>query len=476
MLNAAIRQSEGGLDAERDAVLTKDDAKERFSVFEEYMLADDTPQYPMDPIFTLRFKGIIDANAARQALDRVIVRHPILRFRATRRFGRSYWTTASRRPEIVSVDYDQHPEIMNAGGFPGVRRLNLFEEPGFRVCHISSQRENWSLLVLQFHHSVADGLGIMRVIGEWMILYSSSVGAPIPDFVLPEIQLEAFRDRRKVGWGVVAYLRNFFHTWRSIGQLALTIPKPLVPACSFRDVKLEADRPKVLDLTLTTAETSEYILRAKKQGVTVNDSLLADFFLALDRWMTEIRRDDKGGRLRVMVPVSMRAGSNERAPLSNLVSTVFIDRSRRRIRNGKESLLKSVAAEMQWVKEREQHIPFLLVLRTLQRIPGVMKLILKTPVSRSTAVLSNLGRILEKTPLKRDERGRIMLGDACLTQVEGESPIRHKTSLSVVVFTYAGELNLCAHYDSRLISESEMAAFLQILRSYLFPQTSNSTT
>ena len=61
----------------------------------------------------------------------------------------------------------------------------------------------------------------------------------------------------------------------------------------------------------------------------------------------------------------------------------------------------------------------------------------------------------------------MVLGDATLERVEAEAPIRYKTALSVVGLTYAGELNLCVHYDSRLITNDQAREFARIYRELL---------
>ena len=73
----------------RDAVLRKAAArKQRMSdfpsplplaAFEEYMLWDDRPQYPMSIIARLRFAGHLQRRATAEALETVVARHPLLR-------------------------------------------------------------------------------------------------------------------------------------------------------------------------------------------------------------------------------------------------------------------------------------------------------------------------------------------------------------------------------------------------------------
>ncbi|MGI6400717.1 MAG: condensation domain-containing protein [Thermoguttaceae bacterium] len=468
MENMAVERKDETPSEGTETSLANAVSKEPFSLFEEYMIMDDTPQYPMNPILQLRLKGVIDRAAARSALNDVIERQPLLKCCVEKRGFRYYWVPTHKRPAVTYVDFDADPSILNESGFPRLSPIDLFSEPGCRIFHIVSRREDWTLLVVQVHHATADGVGVAQILNEWSIRYSLAVGAAPPGLEVPHVDEESFQERRKIGWTVRAYFKNFFHTMRSTSQLAFGRPRPLIPVGPFKDVKPAVDYPHMRTLKLTRSETDQCIRRAKELGVTVNDSLLATFFLTLDKWLTDVRRDNKSGSLRVMAPINMRTDRHRFAPLSNVVSTVFLDRSRRFLAKGAEKTLESVVSEMRWIKKNEQRYDFLLVLRTLHRIPGSLPFFLHLPTCRATGVFSNLGRYLDKSPLKRDEEGRIMLGDARIDRIESVPPIRYKTNLAIAALTYAGELDLGVSYDPRLMTGDEAQEFLKIFRSLIF--------
>ncbi|MBR0224455.1 MAG: hypothetical protein IJL92_00210 [Thermoguttaceae bacterium] len=469
MSNAAINDHDDKVAVlSSKAVSQEKDSCEPFALFEEYMFRDSIPEYPMDLVFQLRFNGLLDWTKVLQTLSTLFSRHVLLQRRAVSRFGRLFWAPVDQLPEVKRVDYDEHPEILNETGFPNLHRIDLGTEPGLHVCYIESRRESWSRLVFHFHHSVADGIGVIRLINEWLIFYSNATCASSRAIEAPEINPEAFRERRRIGWGVRAYFRHFFDTWRSTRMFVLHFPRALVRVVPpVRKLGMEKGYPHLLTMRMTHEETSDYVHRTRERGVTVNDELLTDFFLTMDKWLTDVRHDQKNGLLRVMAPINLRTERHLKASISNVVSAVFIDRTRRKIKKGKENLLQSVAKEMLWVKKTGQRYWFLLLLNTLHNMPGLLRLTLRIPLCRSTGVFSNLGRVLEDSPLKRDEQGRLMLGDVVLEHIDGKASLRHKTALSAVTLTYAGELSLCVCYDSRLISKEEARRFNEIFRSYL---------
>ena len=464
--NAANDRRDGETNDSLDSPAKNDFTFEPLSVFEKYMLTDGCPQFRMEPVIHLYFRGKLNREVARQALQTVLARHPLVRSRVARRFGRLCWVPAKTLPEVSYVDYDATPDVLNESDFPILRPINLFAEPGFRVYHIESKRGNWFRLVLQFHHAVSDGIGMFQALEEWLILYARGVDDLVADVEIPEICPEALKDRRRIGWSLRSYLRNFSNTRRSTRQY-LFFPRSLVPTRLFAKIEPEKDSPFVTSIKLSREETSAYLARAKALGATVNDALLADCFRAMDKWLSDVRGDEKDGRMRVMAPINMRTPESRRAPLSNVVSTVFLDRPRRMTSLSDDSLIQSVASEMRWVKQKDQRFVFLLLMRVLRYIPGALQLALRSPICRATSVLSNLGRVLNDAPTRRDEKGRIVVGGATLEQVEAEAPIRRRTSFSVVGLTYAGELNLCVHYDSRLIGLDQAREFARIFRELL---------
>ena len=452
-------------------VFSASNAKDEFTfeplaLFEEYMLADDSPQFPMEPVIQLHFRGALNRDVARRAFQTLLARHPLMRSRLVKKHGRLFWTPSEVQPEVVYIDFDATPNVFNESGFPVIRPLDLFAAPGLRVYHIESKREKWFRLVLQFHHTVSDGLGVFQSLEEWLTFYAREIKDLPVEIDIPEISPEAFKARHRIGWSLSSYLKNFSHTRRSTRQY-LFFPRSIVPTGLFRSVALETDPPSVTTITLSREETSAYFSRAKAQGATVNDALLADCFRAADRWLRDVKHDEKDGRMRVMSPINMRSNDERRALLANVVSTVFIDRTRREILKEGDSLIKSVSSEMQWVKKRDQRFVFLLILKVLRRIPGSLKLMLHLPICRATCVLTNLGRVLNGAPTRRDDEGRIVVGDATLERIEAETPNRPKTSLSVAGLTYAGELNLCVHHDSRLITPEQAREFVRIFRELL---------
>ena len=98
------------------------------TAFEEYMLRDDRPKYPMSIIARLRFSGQLDRRATTEALETVVERHPLLRAKVCKTpNGGLEWIASADRP--VSVAWIDGPADDR---LPSMRPIDLFAEPGLR--------------------------------------------------------------------------------------------------------------------------------------------------------------------------------------------------------------------------------------------------------------------------------------------------------------------------------------------------------
>ena len=107
------------------------------AAFEEYMLRDDRPKYPMSIIARLRFAGQLDRQATAEALETAVARHPLLRAKVCKtRTGRLKWIASPDRAAAISWIDGQEPDRL-----PSMQPIDLFSEPGLRSWGIAdSQR------------------------------------------------------------------------------------------------------------------------------------------------------------------------------------------------------------------------------------------------------------------------------------------------------------------------------------------------
>ena len=418
------------------------------TIFEKYMFLDDRPEYPMDSFRHLLFSGHLDVDVFLQSVAAVIRWNPMLRC-IVKQVGRDYYWEETKTPFRV--------QRSQGTACPVPQRIQLRSEPGFHV--FIAEAEKQTRVLLQFHHSISDGIGEMEFIGDVLTDYAVRITGQIPPDNPRRLDPALLPLRGKSGLTVKSYVRNFFHTTFTTQQLLLGNPSPLAPC---------GTPPKTVDPyyvfcshELTQEETRQYVKAAKSNGVTVNDLLLRDLFLTIGSWRERWVDQQSNPVFRVSVPMNLRTEHFRNIPASNTVSMLFLDRHLKQCRGNAEEMLRGVHREMEWIKRTEQKHYFLTTIQTRDVLWGGLASSLRSPQCRATVVFSNLGRVFESLPLSHQEDVGLKVGEAILESVDATPPIRFGTLISFSVLTYRGKIRLVLRYDSQNMTTEQAEDFLQ---------------
>nr|MCR5164005.1 hypothetical protein [Thermoguttaceae bacterium] len=329
------------------------------TVMEDYMLRDDSTAYPMDCVRLLHFSGLLQKELISRSFAEILRRHPMLSLRAEKKGNRYFWVPAENPPEIFWKNWDETPECLNESGFPVMKPLELKKEGGFRLYVVESEKENWTKLLFQFHHSTTDGTGEMQVLAEFMTIYARELGTISPETELPELDPAKLPLRAKLGATWKNYMQNFFQSENYRRRLVWKTAQPLF---SVKPVSPEAppgNYPFLLPLQLTLEETQAYAQKASSLGVTINDLLLRDFCATIQTWRKQnIEGKRPSGRVRINVPVNLRQAFHKNLPAANIFTSFFLDRSTRQIDGDPVRFLQSIHREMNDVKTRDLKFVF----------------------------------------------------------------------------------------------------------------------
>ncbi len=466
----------------------------RISTFEEYMLLDDTAAFPMDSFRRLRFAGRLDRSLLQKALEIVVRRHPLMQSKIVQKNSGHehgfFWSRVHTPTPIVfhTITSTEPCNDENDPLIPLIRPIQLFRGAGLRL-YVLEQRlvsgEIRTEILFQVHHCCSDGVGILQFIRDVLLTYhhlwntqSSTQERSLERFseedhmadsttdaaILPPLESEqlGIRDYFGISWrryfrqAICGGLSGLIHFLGRKTQPLLPhrVPSCQIPVCPY---------PTFLHFELNTAETTAYCQAAKLQGVTVNDLMLRDFFLAIGRLRRQYLSQQDNGWLRVSVPMNMRQSFHTAVSAANITSMVFLDRCASQLQNS-TSLLMNIHREMRRIKRNDLGLSLILNLRASRFLPGGLKRELKRQRCRATAVLSNLGKIWTGVPLPRTESQQIRLGDAVLQSVETIPPIRPQTVVACSVTTYAGRLNFACHWDARVLTTQQSHEFIQLCR------------
>jgi len=433
--------------------------------FERYMWCDGTPAHPMTHFVALRCSGPLDRHAFREALERGIDRHPLLRARIEgRRHGTARWVRSPEGPccDIAGAD---EPISFHSGA-----DIDLQRENGVRAWVRDGNGE--ALICLQFHHACCDGVGAIRFIEDVLLGYDHLVGDRPGAPPWPPLNPELLPRRADFGMSPLGrVLRLPLDFWGVvIGYLLFVVPRP-TPTAAPHEPVLDADSsatvPAWLVHSFSSADTGRLLAAARAAGATVNDLLLRDFFLGLAGWNWKHAPGLRSQLVRIMVPFDLRTAADEGLPAANVVGMVNLDRTllRRRPR-GRAALLRSVRLEMLYQKKLRFGIAANRIAAAISAVlrvcPGLSDALYGTRRCMATAVVSNWGRLFARSPLARAD-GRLVAGALVVESVEAVSPQRVHTGLGFAVCTYADRLSLVLNYDRRRFTPADAAALVRAI-------------
>ena len=434
------------------------------TAFEEYMLRDDRPKYPMSIIARLRFAGQLDRRATTEALETVVARHPLLRAKVRKTpAGRMEWIASADRPTAISwIDAPGHNRL------PSMQPINLFAEPGLRSWAIVDSQ--WSSLVWQVHHAACDGKAVFQALDDFVRTYAHVSAGEQSAIELSPCDPQTLYGRGSFGLTVWKYLRILPVQLMGLSRVRMFFmrrPVPLLERIAAVSGELPAGFPDVKVGNLEVEEVQKLSAAVADAKVTANDWLLREFFVAVDDFRTRHQTTTRDEWIRFSVPMNLRHELDNRMPAANVVSMVFLDRTPKQIADS-AGLLRSIHEEMDSIRRRRLGLIFVVSLWGLRLLPGGLAKWVNRDCCEATCVLSNLGKAMADSPLPRDNE-RIVAGNVVLDGIDFFAPVRNGTAVSMALIYYAGGLQLCMHYDSRQITEAQaddlMATYLRKIRA-----------
>lgn len=438
------------------------------TLFERYMLLDDRRDYPMTFAIQAQFRGNARRELFEQALEDVVRAHPLLRATVCQGFGRRpVWNlAASTRPWLDWADHDLPIDPRSAA------RIDLRRQPGFRVwVRLGPQT---TTATFQVHHACCDGLGLLQVIGDVLARYASGCGENAASR-LEELD-PALLARRGVyrveippnisRWKILKETLREAGKWLLRRPVPLALPK-LLPRVAPASENLETaplPYPGILAHTFDEAETRRLRLAAQRRGVSINDLLLRDLFLACHEWNVRHGRMLPHHWLRINMPQNLRQRHHEGMPAANVMSQAFLTR---RVHDctHPERLLSGLCAETAAIKRWRLGLYFLGGLALADRLPGILPLgvALFGRSCHSTTVLTNIGDAARRLCVRLPrENGRVVAGNLILQSLLGMPPLRPGTRAGFGVGIYAGELTVTVRGDVRTFGSRELQELLEL--------------
>lgn len=434
------------------------------TAFENFMLADESPNFPMVFYLQVRLKGVVDRTLMKKAVDDALSRHPLLCCTVKKHNRTNCWTWAG--DEIPETDWDEDHWSADR---PWQQPIDLRNRIGLRVW--GKQCPDEATLTMQFHHACCDGIGAAQFLEDVAIAYAQHYAASIGTTDgLPElrpIRLELLktrndregRRRADVGDSVIQRIRVICkYTLRYLRQHKL----PLLSK-STNSIRDQQQGLGLMSLRLSRKETRGLRDAARMLNASLNDLLVSELMVTSQAWNSRHGQKQqaflswKQPTICVLVPTSLRGPSDSELPACNVVSYVFMARETSLVARRNE-LLCSIRDEMQLVHKHQAGWMFVQAIEAMKKIPGMLRLIMwRTQNScMSTTVLSHMGNLLNTIGSRLPKKdGQIQMGDLIVEDICGIPPIREGTAAAFSTMLMNGCLSISMRCCSDRFSQTE---------------------
>lgn len=420
---------------------------------DRFLLDDDTLKHPMTYVIQMDCQGVIEREVFEQALEGAIQRHPYTRAKiGPGKRGMLNWLDArGERPQVDWGDFDAPYNVK----LPEGEAIDIRNHVGLRVW--MRQDEQKSRVLFQWHHSVTDGTGAFRFIGDVLALYDKALGGEKSELLpLNPALLRERRTRMAPAYerGEHAKVRGaiwrFFKEVFAYSAATIAVPKKVG----------EATFPGYFSHTLSREQVNGLRDYAESHNATLNDLLLERLFQAVRDWN---RRHAKPLRrkMRIMMPSDLRDSRETEMPVANMVGYTFVSRHAKEC-DDPVALLKSIAAETTQIKHAQTGKDFIDALTGAESVPWALPLVLHRGWCLSTTLLTNNGdparRMNARLPRKG---GKLAAGGLIVERFSGVPPIRDKSYLAIAAMTYARQLTINARFDPNHYGDQQSEEMLE---------------
>lgn len=429
------------------------------------MLYDDWPSYPMTCGAMFEFEGKLCRAAFEQAVGLASQRHPLLfsRIRQIRR-NRWAWVPVDTPPQVGWLGADGATE------FAKCAPLDLRSEIGLRIWvrDVGCQ----TTIHIEFHHACCDGAGGLAFVEDIFAFYAAAVGRdqssqkPIPTI---DPSLLHKRSHFPSDGGVLDSVQTAFRdavaTWKIVGRSAMPLP--------YRDSpRLQADIDWQQSRFITRRFDKELLLGLRKTAsacsATVNDLLLRDLYLAIDQWNQHCGMVGLKNRLRIVIPVNLRARRDLKMSAANKFGYMFVTRHEQQLTNP-DKLLATLIAEAARLRRTKFPVRFVRRLALMQALRFVFPVVFSPNRCLATAIMSNLGDPTRRFRTRFPRQGGLIeVGNLVMTGFSATTPLRPFTRAGFFFNTYGNQLTISARFDPTYYSVADVSTFLDFYSARFF--------
>lgn len=415
----------------------------------------------------LILNGHLDLEKLRQAWTDTIHQHPRLFAILTGRGRRQRWKC---QPQCSELSFVYHAVALDQTGDPW-RGVNPQEGMGVRCAVQTSDQITWSIRVV-FHHACCDGVGAIRVFGQFAKRYGQLIASsgfddtPARHRTRPSVpSIDLCSEESIAPPSTLPDLRNL---WTTIRGSNVRLSKH---AAIGDRPPLSSEEGKITNLAghhrLLFSETRSDQLRLalKAANLKLNDWAIAITMQAVAR-MTD-RAASPSRHIMVLNPVETRNWS-DRHDTHNHIGLAFVRRTHQQLREF-DAAMQSISKQMNSVRKHSTATEMESGISVAEAIPGGLSFFEWLGTFTPTASLTSLTSLRLGKRFGVFQRGNSSwIGDAEIRDIYFDAPIQRGAELSIAAWDYGGRLSISCRTDPDSTSSG--------IQRRLLEEWSNATT
>ena len=445
------------------------------TAFEQFMLVDESTEFPMLFYLQVRLRGVVDQAIMKLAVDTALSRHPLLCSRVEVHSGKDCWVWAGE--EIPDTDWNHAKWSAEE---PWRKPIDLRKTVGLRAW--GEQTEDLATITLQFHHACCDGIGAAGFLEDIAVAYARHFATQnghnesLPE--LRPVDLELLKHRNSREGRRIADIRGSIirRTRVLLKYTARYLQQEKVPLLTRPFNSSDQQQGLgLMTMQLNRQETRGLRDAAKRHSASLNDLLVSELMVTSQAWNTQHGQRErkpfswKQPTICVLVPTSLRGPSDMELPACNVVSYAFMARPTS-LATKRLELLCSIRDEMQLVHKHQAGWLFVQAIEAMNKIPGMLRFIMWRTQGRcmSTTVLSHMGNLLNTIRSRLPRRGSdIQMGNLLVEHICGIPPIRQGTAAAVSTMMLNGCLSISMRCCPKRFSQQEATELLNAFANTL---------
>jgi hypothetical protein len=427
---------------------------------EAYLYEDDVPAHPCWQVVRLEWEGSLRREALERAWAEATRRQPLLGARVTRGpLGGLRWDLSER------VEPPLHWIPGSGRQWPEWQPIDLARGPGARLYVLEEAGHAHTILCA--HHAVCDGLSLLDVLEDTFSAYTRELGEPCA--ARPAPLGGSLRQRGQYGSG---WIGRFTIPLMQLAGFAIEAKllrrtvAPLVPhEPAPDDGPRPAEWPATVRRTWDPKATAAVRDAAKHAASGLPELLMRDLQAAIGSWRTSVGAGVPEDWIRLGTAIGLRRKIRGSWPAANLFGIAIIDRQQRSLAN-RARLLRRAREDTALIERWSLAYGFWTLLSLRRFAPGGIRAYARRRVVRMSFVMSFIGKVFSRTSLRREGRFVAVPG-AVMKDVWGFAPTRPGTCATMDLAIIFSQLVACLHYDPRVVSPGQAAAFMDAFAAEL---------